>query len=281
MKYQQTNRFPAVAQRHHEQPRAPILSRGRVPHHRAFAIINLTLLAGSSFDYHAGFRRWVGSEFVDESLHALVAGGEAAGVHQILPDRHSIATPREPKLDRLPVWLAGAGGRTVSGRCGGFGQLRAKVGDHLVGRFCGRRIGADRFGRFGRLRVGYHLIGRFCRCAASLAWGAEADPGAAQVRGRRFPPHAGGPLDAPQRPSQPPQRNDLLFGFFAQDITHIVGGYRPRARVNVLNEGLSLAGFQVIMYGRFWVITEASPGPLPPATRATAPTPPSGRRPER
>jgi len=25
---------------------------------------------------------------------------------------------------------------------------------------------------------------------------------------------------------------------------------------NVLNEGLSLAGFQVIMYGRFWVITE-------------------------
>jgi hypothetical protein len=27
--------------------------------------------------------------------------------------------------------------------------------------------------------------------------------------------------------------------------------------VNVLNEELSLAGFQVIMYGRFWVITEA------------------------
>jgi hypothetical protein len=58
--------------------------------------------------------------------------------------------------------------------------------------------------------------------------------------------------------SQPPQRDDLLFDLFAQDVTHIVGGYRPRARVNVLNEGLSLAGFQVIMYGRFWVITEAA-----------------------
>ena len=43
---------------------------------------------------------------------------------------------------------------------------------------------------------------------------------------------------------------------FAQDVTHIDGGYRPRARVNVLDEGLSLAGFQVIMYGRIWVITE-------------------------
>jgi hypothetical protein len=29
-------------------------------------------------------------------------------------------------------------------------------------------------------------------------------------------------------------------------------------RVNVLDEGLSLAGFQVIMYDRFWVITEVS-----------------------
>src|SRR5271157_847921 len=28
-------------------------------------------------------------------------------------------------------------------------------------------------------------------------------------------------LDAPQRPSQPPQRDDLLFLFFAQDIAHV------------------------------------------------------------
>jgi hypothetical protein len=30
----------------------------------------------------------------------------------------------------------------------------------------------------------------------------------------------------------------------------------PSRRLNVLSDGLSLAGFQVIMYGRFWVITE-------------------------
>ena len=39
------------------------------------------------------------------------------------------------------------------------------------------------------------------------------------------------------------QRDDLLFVLFARDVTHIVGGYRPRVRVNVLDEGLSLAGF--------------------------------------
>jgi len=48
----------------------------------------------------------------------------------------------------------------------------------------------------------------------------------------------------------------LLFLFFVQDVTHIDGGYRPLVRVNVLDLGLSLAGFQVIMSGRFWVIAE-------------------------
>jgi hypothetical protein len=50
----------------------------------------------------------------------------------------------------------------------------------------------------------------------------------------------------------------LLFLFFLQDVTHIDGGYRPLVRVNVLDLGLSLVGFQVIMSGRFWVITEAT-----------------------
>src|ERR1700688_4547556 len=69
-----------------------------------------------------------------------------------------------------------------------------------------------------------------------------------------------GALNASQRPSQPPQGNNLLFLFFVQDIAHIDGGYRPPVRVNVLSVGLSLAGFQVIMYGRFWVITEGCYG---------------------
>jgi hypothetical protein len=50
----------------------------------------------------------------------------------------------------------------------------------------------------------------------------------------------------------------LLFLFFFQDVTHIAEGNRPRLGINVLDCGLSLAGFQVIIDGRFWVITEAS-----------------------
>ena len=48
----------------------------------------------------------------------------------------------------------------------------------------------------------------------------------------------------------------MLFLFVVQDVTHIDAGYRPRARVNVLGDGLSVAGFQVIITGRFWVFTE-------------------------
>jgi hypothetical protein len=48
----------------------------------------------------------------------------------------------------------------------------------------------------------------------------------------------------------------LLFLFFGQDVTHIAEGKRPRVGINVLDYGLSLAGFEVIIDGRFWVITE-------------------------
>jgi hypothetical protein len=48
----------------------------------------------------------------------------------------------------------------------------------------------------------------------------------------------------------------LLFLFFFQDVTHIAEGKCPRLGINVLDCGLSLAGFQVIRDGRFWVITE-------------------------
>jgi hypothetical protein len=48
----------------------------------------------------------------------------------------------------------------------------------------------------------------------------------------------------------------LLSLFFGQDVTHIAEGKRPRVGINVLVYGLSLAGFEVIIDGRFWVITE-------------------------
>ena len=112
-------------------------------------------------------------------------------------------------------------------------------------------------GRFCHPRVGDHLIGRFWWQLPSPASGrSQSDPGGLQVGSHRFATNAGIPLDSPQRPAQPPQGDDLLFLFFFQDVTHIAEGNRPRLGINVLDCGLSLAGFQVIIDGRFWVITE-------------------------
>jgi len=52
----------------------------------------------------------------------------------------------------------------------------------------------------------------------------------------------------------------LLLFLFVQDVTHIDGGYLPLVRFHVLDPGLPLAGFQVIIYSRFWVFTEVVEG---------------------
>ena len=55
-----------------------------------------------------------------ETLDALVATGKPVTVDEILPDPHRIAALREPKLDRLPVHLAGTRGcpaNLINGHC--------------------------------------------------------------------------------------------------------------------------------------------------------------------
>ena len=48
-----------------------------------------------------------------------------------------------------------------------------------------------------------------------------------EVGSRRLPANTRFLLDAPQRPSQPSQRDDLLPFFFAQDIAHSMEGMPP------------------------------------------------------
>jgi len=48
----------------------------------------------------------------------------------------------------------------------------------------------------------------------------------------------------------------LLFLFFTQDIAHGERRIGPHVPVNVLDDGLQLAGFQVSPTGRFWVSPE-------------------------
>ena len=40
-------------------------------------------------------------------------------------------------------------------------------------------------------------------------------------------------------------------------VTHIDRGYALVSEFNVLDDGLSLAGFEVTLYGRFWVTPKA------------------------
>ena len=55
--HQQPNRLAAVAERQHEQPRAPVLAGVRIAHHRAGAVIDLSLFAGRGLDHRASFWR--------------------------------------------------------------------------------------------------------------------------------------------------------------------------------------------------------------------------------
>ena len=52
---QRTNRFAAAAQRHHEQPGAPVLAALGITHHGTGAVIDLRFLAGRGDDHDTGF----------------------------------------------------------------------------------------------------------------------------------------------------------------------------------------------------------------------------------
>ena len=53
------------------------------------------------------------------------------------------------------------------------------------------------------------------------AWRTHRDSRSPEICSGGFAANMRRSLNAPQRPSQPPQRDDLLFLFFAQDIAHV------------------------------------------------------------
>ena len=69
--HQQANGFPAVAQRQHEQPRAPVLAGLRVAHHGTGAVIDLRFFARRGHDHHASFRRRRSAQLAYEALDAV------------------------------------------------------------------------------------------------------------------------------------------------------------------------------------------------------------------
>ena len=75
--------------------------------------------------------------------------------------------------------------------------------------------------------IGGHLYGRFCRIPSPPACRTHCDSSGPQIGSGRFAANVCRSLDAPQRPPQPPQRDDLLFLFFAQDIAHVTERNSP------------------------------------------------------
>ena len=133
---QQSDRFAAVAQRHHEQPGTPVLARLGVPHHRASPVVDLGFFPRSSLDDACSLGALRSAELAHEAFNRLVAIGEAVIRHQVLPDRHPIAASTQVPLDDLPVGFAPTargGDRFSQFRDGPI--LGPRVGGHLYGRF--------------------------------------------------------------------------------------------------------------------------------------------------
>jgi len=102
---------------------------------------------------------------------------------------------------------------------------------------------------------GGHLGARFCRgLPPRPARRPGLDSGRAQATGRRLTAHTGSQLDAPERPAQPPQGDDLLLLFFSQDIAHLDGGQTSRRGQGP--ESAPLAGLEVTLSDRSWATTE-------------------------
>jgi hypothetical protein len=150
--HQQAHRFPRVAQRQHEETRAPILARVRVADHRPLAVIDLGFVARCRRDHDARLRRRRPAERRNETAHARIPRGEAVIVDEVLPDRHGIAAAAERIDDQLSIRLARARTRRAIRV-----RDRRRVGGHL-------RLG----GRFRLTSVGRYLDGNGWICSATV-----------------------------------------------------------------------------------------------------------------
>jgi hypothetical protein len=256
--HQEPHRFSRVAQRQDEEADAPVLARVRVTDHRPVAaIVDLAFLARRRGDDDAGLGRRRATEREHKAADARIPRDETVVVDQVVPDRHGVPTAAHRLGDQLAIRLAGTRTRRAAGAWDG-----GEVGGHLRcgGRFCPIRVGGHlrRNGRFCR-RVGGHPRrgGRFWRPHPRPATPAtHRDPGRLQIVAGRLSAYAGGRFDAPQRPTESPQCDDLLLSVITQDVAHGgVGACAPRCRQR-LGPLRVVAGFQVSINGRFWVSTE-------------------------
>jgi hypothetical protein len=114
-----------------------------------------------------------------------------------------------------------------------------------------RRAGAR---RVGRRAVGDHLVGRFLAAVPPCPHppaGRTEIPAARTHAPDALASDVHGSFNTPRRPSQTTESYYLSSLVRVQEVAHIDGGYRPPVGLNVPNDGLSLAGFQVICMAGF------------------------------
>ena len=183
-------------------------------------------------DYGTSFGNLRADSLPDEALHAFIRTREAMFIHQFLPDRHGIAAGRETLFNQFAV-----GSQALA-------AARESVVTSLAG-----------FGLSGGSGSAVHPIARFCRRSfAPSPWWTNRNPCGFQVACRSLTPDPCRFLDAPQRPAQLAQRDDLLSLLFVQEIAHLAEDKSPR--VQCPESSFRLASFQVTAIGRFWVTAE-------------------------
>ena len=138
-----------------------------------------------------------------------------------------------------------------------IGRLRAKVGDHLIGRFCRDQVLLTSVAGFSSAgSVITSLAGFAAGCRPQLPGGRNAIPAAFKYAAAvsRWTPVTRW-IRRSDHPKRPKAMTCCFFSSFKTLLTSTEDTVLTSESTSWV-VGLSLAGFQVIMSGRFWVITE-------------------------
>ena len=161
--------------------------------------------------------------------------------------RHSApgSPGHRPGLARWPWRCAPGRARPRSAR--GRARRRSLAVLDSAGPRTRGRVTRARVGGGCRRRVGGHLRrnGRVCRSSARTAPAPHHQASGLQVAAGRLAPDPGRPLDAPQRPAEASQGEDLLSFVFSQDVAHAGQEHAVPDRRQRLGALSGMAGFQV------------------------------------
>ena len=239
---QQPHALAAVAEREDEEPRAAVLARLRVAHHRPLAVVDLRLPRPGAV-----------------TITGCASGVRCAAQLRRRSASRSRTAPgsrgRRPGPARSPSRCGRGRGPARSAR--GTARTRWRVGARPAGG--GHGGGDTAAGRTGRQSRWTPLLAGFGAGVAGAGAGRRtAIPAAfryALAVSRRTP--VASSMRRSDQPSRPSARTCCCLSSL-KTLVIPAGRPQPPRRRQRLGRATSLAGFQVSITGRFWVSTEAS-----------------------